>query len=204
MEPQDIERHVLDRKHWRNVVHQRTVHLQEWERVQGKKAKTDSNNSLIERSQERYHVKTNPREVGDGFKCEYELCGKVCKSKGGLTIHQKRMHRVFKEPVKFRCHKCDKEFRQEATLANHEKVCQGETEIDASRVKCQQCGSTIVKSNLARHRKTCKEQHHNPPEMEENKRRARKYRRKTAECDKCGRTLSATNMARHKRTCGEA
>ena len=28
-----------------------------------------------------------------GLICEYEGCGKRCKTKGGLTIHQKRMHR---------------------------------------------------------------------------------------------------------------
>ena len=34
---------------------------------------------------------------GGGDLCRYEGCGKVCKSGGGRTIHEKRKHRVSKE-----------------------------------------------------------------------------------------------------------
>ena len=43
------------------------------------------------------------------LKCRYEWCGKECKSRAGLTMHEKRMHRVVKERVQFECSKCGRE-----------------------------------------------------------------------------------------------
>ena len=42
------------------------------------------------------------------FVCDY--CGKVCKSKGGRTIHMKRMHEQSTEKKIFSCYKCKADF----------------------------------------------------------------------------------------------
>ena len=38
--------------------------------------------------------------------CTYEGCGKVCKSKALLRMHEKRMHSVAEERVRFACSIC--------------------------------------------------------------------------------------------------
>ena len=61
------------------------------------------------------------KEVEKRETWECEVCGKVCRSKGGLTIHKKRMHQISKLKKSFYCKKCGKSFLQEANLLNHKK-----------------------------------------------------------------------------------
>ena len=68
------------------------------------------------------------------FVCE--VCGKVCKSKGGLTIHRKRMHEVSKMKKSFQCERCKEVFGQEANLRNHEKACSGVAGVVSNKRKC--------------------------------------------------------------------
>ena len=101
-----------DRKEWRAKVNERMRHLHLWERCAGKK----NNETRPERNV------TN--QVGeDDLTCEWENCGRVFKSKGGLTIHRKRVHEISKQKVKFTCTRCEEEFSQEANLWNHEEIC---------------------------------------------------------------------------------
>ena len=85
------------------------------------------------------------------FVCDY--CGKVCKSKAGLTIHTKRMHEESTGKKKFVCGKCKEVFQQEANLINHDKICGGVT-VDG-KVWCGKCPGLYAKSYVARHRRAC-------------------------------------------------
>ena len=55
----------------------------------------------------------------------WEGCGKVCLSKGGLTLHQKRVHRAPEDRVRFRCDRCGINLETQAAKTNHEKTCSG-------------------------------------------------------------------------------
>ena len=119
-------------------------HLEEWEKKGGKL-------TLNERGPRNSPVQ------GGSLVCE--VCNKVCKSKGGLTNHVKRMHNVSTQKVMFKCDACNKEFSQEANLKNHCKKCVGEEEearVYVPRDKqCEICGQWKSASNLSRHRRVC-------------------------------------------------
>jgi len=57
----------------------------------------------------------------NGFVCKE--CGMVCMSKGGLTTHRRRMHEESEKKKVFQCEVCEAEFKQEANLLKHKKVC---------------------------------------------------------------------------------
>ena len=58
------------------------------------------------------------------FVCD--VCWKVCKSKGGLVVHRRRMHEISAKKKMSECGKgCGETFKQEANMWNHEKVCGG-------------------------------------------------------------------------------
>ena len=92
-------------------------------------------------------------------------CGKECKSKGGLTIHQKRMHRqeTLSEEKKeqMKCKYREKMFRRVANRMNHETVCQRKPEGESvGGKKCrsrwkerEECGHVLsAATNMARHK----------------------------------------------------
>ena len=97
------------------MVKGRMDHLRKWEWSRGKKWEGER--------PERRDATREDRMVFV-FACDY--CGKVCKSKAGLTIHVKRMHEKSEKKRSFECEKCDKVFSQEANLKNHEKICEGQ------------------------------------------------------------------------------
>ena len=69
---------TADRKGWKRLVNERMKHLANYEKSKGHNWKGGQvdRNAAVER-----------QEVN-----QCNSCGKVCKSKGGLTIHVKRMH----------------------------------------------------------------------------------------------------------------
>ena len=69
-----------DRKKWKSLVKERMSHLEKWERSRGHQW----NGEEVER---------NVR-VGTMVEFVCGVCGKRCKSKGGLTVHRRRMHEV--------------------------------------------------------------------------------------------------------------
>ena len=90
------------------------------------------------------------------FTCE--TCGKVCRSKGGLTIHQRKMHNVSKLKKSFSCKKCGSDFPQEANLLNHLKFsgeCRQEVvrakKYVAKRKECPYCHKEMAATNVSRH-----------------------------------------------------
>ena len=143
----DLKEVTGDRKAWKRLVKERMDKLDKWEKSKG--------HSWAGEVVERNEVKGAAAASGlaSGFVCKE--CGKVCKSRGGLTTHRRRMHE--ESPLKkvFKCEECEMEFKQEANLLNHKKVCGGAVASDSGRRKCA-CGREFSKSYIARHRKTCR------------------------------------------------
>ena len=126
------------------------------------------------------------------FACEH--CGKVCRSKAGLTIHTKRMHERSEKKKEFVCEGCKRIFSQEANLRNHEKICEGNS--DDGRIECSICHKRYAKSYIARHKRACKAAQGGDQEVVAQP-RARVYRAKRKNCPSCGAEMAATNVARH-------
>ena len=58
--------------------------------------------------------------------CRWEGCGKVCLSKGGLTLHQKSvLLRAPEDRVRFSCDRCRVNLETQSAKTNHEKTCTG-------------------------------------------------------------------------------
>ena len=129
------------------------------------------------------------------FVCDY--CGRVWRSKAGLTIHVKRMHEESGGKKKFPCEKCGEVFKQEANLRNHEKICKGKSKD--GRKKCDKCLKIYAKSYIARHRRKCAAEDGAVGGEVEAVPAARVYRREWGPCPKCGKIMSKTNIARHIR-----
>ena len=159
-----------DRKKWKAVVKERMEVLRTWEWSKGHKWQG-------ERPDKRNATKEDGMEFV--FVCDY--CGRVCRSKAGLTIHVKRMHEESGGKKKFPCEKCGEVFKQEANLRNHEKICKGKSED--GRKKCEKCQKSYAKSYIARHRRKC----------------AAEDGAVGVPCPKCGKIRSKTNIARHIR-----
>ena len=111
----DIERICGDRDGWRGRVGERMKHLDKWERQQGHGFSWGVGERMVVR---------NEGKVID-LECRYEGCGKVCKSKGGLVQHQKRVHRAPLERVTFVCGKCGMSCETEVACMMHERTCEG-------------------------------------------------------------------------------
>ena len=175
-----------DRKKWKEVVRERMEVLRQWEWSRGHKWQGEVPEKRDATREERTDLV---------FMCDY--CGKVCKSKAGLTIHVKRMHEESVAKKKFSCDKCGEVFKQEANVRNHEKVCGGKSED--GRKKCDKCQKSYAKSYIARHRRACAAEDGAIGGEEEAVPAARVYRRGWGPCPKCGKIMSKTNIARHLR-----
>ena len=178
-----------DKKVWKASVRERMDALKDWEWSKGHKWQKDSPEKRDATREDRMEFV---------FVCDY--CGKVCKSKAGLTIHRKRMHEESAGKKKFVCEKCEESFGQEANLRNHEKICGGEM-VDGRR-KCESCQKHFAKSYIARHRRACKAPRGGQEEEEVLAQpQARVYRSKRKNCPKCGVEQAATNISRHLKIC---
>ena len=131
------------------------------------------------------------------FVHECEICKKICLSKGGLTIHRKRMHEVSKYKKNFDCESCGRVFSQEANLKNHRKVCLGEG--DGSEMKCDICEKIYKRKGFKNHRRSCAAKRgvvllpSPPPPTSQ----PRVYKGKRKDCPYCGINQAATNLRRH-------
>ena len=196
----DIGRIRGDRDGWRARVGERMRHLDKWERQQGHGYRWGVGESMIERNEGR---------VID-LECRYEGCGKVCKSKGGLVQHQKRVHRAPLERVTFDCVKCGMRCETEVACMMHERSCEG-GRVGGDRRECVECGEWVSRSNIARHVRGCRERRGRGTtgaddgggdEAEVGGRGAGvRTRGRVAVCQRCQRVLSYSNMARHQRSC---
>ena len=198
-----------DRDGWRKMVEERMEHLEKYERSKGNLRTGEE----IERNIARERTE-------EDLVCSWEGCGKRCKSRAGVRIHQIRMHE--KVRGEFVCGSCGEIFKTENTMINHSKACGGVRTEREGYKRCEMCGREVTKSNIARHRRACTAREGNggvrgevrpeqdppgaaapmgeepaprPPEL------ARVYRQKWADCPICGQRQSATNMARHMKRC---
>ena len=180
---------------------ERMDHLDKYEQQQGHQYVMSPNEERLTRNC------PMDRQEEEDLRCDEEGCGRLCKSKAGLTIHKRRMH----EPprVNFKCNNCNKNFTTEANLLNHLKSCRGEREVRPGVVVCGVCEREVSKNNIARHRRThegragvagraeeAREARGEPPNAP-NPRRARVYVARRAPCHICGVELSTSNMRRH-------
>ena len=180
MDTTDIARLTADRKKWKSAVKGRVRHLNEWEESKGNRWQ----GGIVVRNE-----LVVPAVV---FDCR--VCGKICKSKGGLVNHRRRMHEESERKKKFKCEACEKVFKKSSELRNHSRVCGGAVANVGENMKCV-CGYECAKENFKRHRKICETwKGVHPPETAVPVRAAPR-----APCDVCGRVMRRDNIARHKR-----
>ena len=187
VEPLDVERRTRERDEWKKIVKERMEHLDQWVAQKGHEYEWSQGEERASRSQ---------KQVG-GLRCEYEGCGKMCKTRAGLTIHQKRMHREG-EKIVFRCDRCGKEITTEGAKASHVRSCTGGGE--GNRIECGRCGRWVSKSNYARHRRGCGGEEGAEAENGAEERRGGMVRGRTRACEECGKVITVRNMARHMDT----
>jgi len=180
----DVERLCGNRDEWKKVVKERMNHVDVWERQRGHRYEWQGDKRMIDR---------NERRVID-FVCRYEGCGKVCRSKAGLVMHQKWKHRAPRERVTFQCGKCGVNVETEVARMAHERTCGGGG-VDGNRRECEVCGVWITKANYARHVRVCRERAGVDVRADVGPRGRRES------CPLCGVVVSRSNMARHQRSC---
>ena len=125
----EVERLTSDRKGWKEKVAERMEHLGRWERQKG-------HGYRWEQGQERL-VRNLVRGEGE-LVCRYEGCGKVCRNKAGLVMHEKRMHRVNEERGRLKCERCGRGF-----------------DAEGQRRQCGGCKRWVSRANYARHVRAC-------------------------------------------------
>ena len=179
----DIGRLTEDRKKWRASVKERMKYLESWER------------RLAHRSTEERGERNKVPEQPNNFVCDFEECGKVCRSKTGLVNHRRRMHQISREKVTFKCDNCNIVFQNECNLVNHRGSCGGAVASRAGLKKCGNCQREVSSSNFARHRKVC------TGEAEQGRERPQGFRCDRKVCENCGFTVSAPNYSRHLTKC---
>ena len=195
VDPMEVEKVTKDRTEWKKVVKERVEHIDLWVAQKGHEYQWRQGEERIERSQRRER----------GLICEYEGCGKRCKTKAGLTIHQKRMHREG-DRVMFECARCGKEMKTEGARASHERTCTGgavEGE-EGGRKQCGRCRRWVSSSNYARHVRGCSEGDGVEGGAVGGGSRAYRGRGEAGSrrkaCEVCGAVLTVRNMARHMDT----
>ena len=181
---------TADRKAWRAKVKERMKKVEEFEESKGKRWTGGE------------VVRDATREERMEFVFVCEVCGKVCRSKGGLTIHRKRMHEVSRLKKSFQCDRCKEVFGQEANLKNHEKACSGILGVASHMRRCDLCSRDIGKKSFAAHRRACEAASGaaNIP-AQPAPTRARVYVGRRKDCPNCGKEMAATNVARHLKKC---
>ena len=141
----EVERLANDRKGWKRMTAERMKHLYEWECQNGHEYEWGANEERLER---------NVQGEND-LECKFEGCGMICRSKAGLTMHQKRVHRAAEERKRFKCGRCEKVLETEGARVNHERMCRGERVLEDGRIECG-CGSRVTRANVSRHRRRCR------------------------------------------------
>ena len=107
-----IENMVKDRKAWKTKINRRMRFIMDWEE---KLAYTRRTETKPVRSQRR-----NDEEL----KCRWAGCETICCTKGGLTQHERHMHRA-RDRVKLVCEVFCRNFDEKNNLTNHQKSCRG-------------------------------------------------------------------------------
>ena len=189
MEVNMIEELTSNRVDWKVIVKKRQLHMEEYERQQGKTYKIPMGTDKIEQRSQGVRC--------DDAKCLYKGCNRVFRTRAALTIHQKRLHRDLTNAPLFVCPNCSDEFKQEGSMKNHYKRCDGERTLNGKK-ECRNCMKWISKANFARHRLSCgasdKELYGTHILS------TRTYRINRTKCKKCGKMITVANMARHQKS----
>ena len=125
-----IEQLTSNRLDWKAKVKRRQLHMEEYERQQGKTyAIPEGTDKIDQRSQvvECYDAQ-----------CLFKSCNRVFRSRAALTIHQKQLHRALTNAPLFVCPNCSDEFKQEGSMKNHHKRCNGERTSNGKK-ECKLC-----------------------------------------------------------------
>ena len=130
-----------DRKAWKEIVRKRMDWLLKWDWSKGKRWDGEEM-ERVQRKEEEFV-----------FVCE--VCRKVCRSKGGLTIHRKRIHEISDKKKWFKCEICLEVFAQQANLKNHKKLCKVGGGLVGEKRTCDICGKGYAKKSFAAHRRRC-------------------------------------------------
>ena len=184
-----IEQLTSNRLNWKAKVKKRQLHMEEYERQLGKAyAIPEGMDKIDQRSQA---VKC------DDAKCLYKGFTRVFRSRAALTIHQKRLHRDLTTAPLFVCPYCSDEFRQEGSMKNHHKRCNGERAFNGKK-ECNICMKWISKANFARHRISCGASDKELSAAFNSSTRIWRTNRK--KCRKCNKMITVANMARHQQS----
>ena len=141
----DVERLANDRKEWKRMVNERMKHLHEWECQRAHRYEWEEEEERLVRDV----------VAEENLSCMYEGCEMVCWSKAALTVHQKRMHRLNEERVRFECRRCMLVLETEGARTNHERRCVGDVVLEDGRVECGRCRRALSRANMSRHRRAC-------------------------------------------------
>ena len=117
MEVESVEKLVLNRKKWKEMIQNRMKFLQSFDQQKGRKYEKSQGKLISLRgAKKRKKTKSNVfmKDVGDFF-----------VQKRVLTIYQKRKHRKTDEVHNFTYSKCGENFKQEGAWKNHQKHCRG-------------------------------------------------------------------------------
>ena len=117
MEVNMIEQLTSNREDWKVIVKKRQLHMEEYERQQGKTYKIPEGTGKIDQRGQGVRC--------DDAKCLYKGRNRVFRTRAALTIHQKRLHRDLTNAPLFVCPNCSDEFKQEGSMKNHYKRCDG-------------------------------------------------------------------------------
>ena len=178
----NVEMYVWDRKKWRNLIDGRMKKIREWEVHMATIHKSNQREKNTIRRNERVQRR---RQI---LMCDWEECGKVFRTKGGLKAHQRMKHRVIVRT--FKCKKCGEEFNRCGVRENHEQYCQG-----TKRGTCPYCLRVLSISNMARHKRKCALTN----ALKTDYCRVDKIEGKcdTFKCDVCSEEISKPNKSRH-------
>ena len=89
-------------------------HLDRWERQKGHGYRWEQGEERLVRDVERWE---------EELICSYEGCGKICRNKAVLVLHEKRMHRVNEERGRLKCERCGRGSDAEGQRVSHVSCC---------------------------------------------------------------------------------
>ena len=91
--------------------------------VFGKVGKAEGHGYRWEQEEER--LVRNVVRGEEELVCRYEGCGKVCRNKAGLVMHEKKIHRVNEERRRLKCERCGRGFDAEGQRVSNVRSCTG-------------------------------------------------------------------------------
>jgi len=189
MEVNMIEELTSNCVDWKVIVKKRQLHMEEYERQQGKTYKIPRGTDKIDQRSQGVRC--------DDAKCLYKGCNRVFRTRAALTIHQKRLHRDLTNAPLFVCPNCSDEFKQEGSMKNHYKRCDGERTLNGKK-ECRNCMKWISKANFARHRLSCgasDKELYGAHILS-----TKTCRTNRTKCKKCDKMITVANMARHQKS----